>query len=281
MIPASIDPARVRAVAMDLDRTILGPSLELTERLVAGVAAVRRTGVEPIVATGRMLRSSLPYARQLGVTAPVICYQGALIADPADASWMLHRPVPVALAHEVLRELEKTDEHVNLYVDDELYVSKVDEEALAYARHGRLQPQAVGDLVAWLDEPTTKIVIVGESERMDRLETSLRATFDGRLFIAKSLPTFLEVAEPGVSKGSGLHWVCEHLGIDPADVVAFGDGQNDLELLEEAGAGGAVEDADPKLLAIADFTVPSVVHDGVADFLHALAAARRVDSDAG
>jgi Cof subfamily protein (haloacid dehalogenase superfamily) len=281
VIPSSIDPGRVRAVAMDLDRTILGPSLELTERLISGVKAVKRSGVEPIVATGRMLRSALPYARQIGVTAPVICYQGALIADPADGSWMLHRPVPVALAHEVLRELARTDEHVNLYVDDELYVAQVDEEARAYASHGRLQPHAVGDLVAWLDEPTTKIVVVGESGRMDRLEESLRDRFGGRLFIAKSLPTFLEVAEPDVSKGSGLHWVCEHLGIEPDNVVAFGDGQNDLELLEEAGHGGAVEDAEEKLLAIADFTVPSVVNDGVANFLHALAAARGVDSDAG
>ena len=81
MIPSGLDPARVRAVAMDLDGTILGPSLELTDALVDAVAAVRRSGVEPIIATGRMLRSALPYARQLGITAPLICYQGALIAD--------------------------------------------------------------------------------------------------------------------------------------------------------------------------------------------------------
>ena len=108
MIPSGLDPKAVRAVAMDLDGTILGPSLELTPALIDAVAAAKRSGVEPIIATGRMLRSALPYARQLGITAPLICYQGALIADVADGGWLLHRPVPVALAKEVLHELRET-----------------------------------------------------------------------------------------------------------------------------------------------------------------------------
>ena len=275
MIPGSIDPKRVRAVAMDLDGTILGPSLELTPGLIDAVEQAKGSGVEPIIATGRMLRSALPYARQLGITAPLICYQGALIADVADGRWLLHRPVPVELAKEVLRELRETGEHVNLYVDDELYVAQVDEQALAYARHGRLTPHPVGDLVDWISEPTTKIVVVGEPARLDVLETQLHDRFGQRLFIAKSLPHFLEVAEPEVSKGSGLRWVCRKLGIDPARVISFGDGANDIELLQEAGLGVAVEDADPALLPHAAFTVPSVEEDGVAAFLEELAAARR------
>ena len=94
MIPSGLDPKQVRAVAMDLDGTILGPSLELTPALIDAVAAAKRSGVEPIIATGRMLRSALPYARQLGITAPLICYQGALIADVADGA--LAAPPPGA-----------------------------------------------------------------------------------------------------------------------------------------------------------------------------------------
>ena len=89
------------------------------------------------------------------------------------------------------------------------------------------------------------------------------------------------MAEPDVSKGSGLHWVCEHLGIEAKDVVAFGDNQNDRELLQEAGYGGAAGDADPTLAALADFAVPGPQEDGVARFLQALAEARGVDSQPG
>ena len=98
--------------------------------------------------------------------------------------------------------------------------------------------------------------------------------FDGRLFIAKSLPEFLEVARPGVSKGAALRFVCDRLELDPAHTIAFGDGANDLELLEAAGLGVAVADADPALLRIADWTVPSVSEDGVAGFLSLLVNSR-------
>ena len=97
MLPPGLDPAAVQAVAMDLDRTILGPSLEFTDALVdGGGAPSSAAGIAPIIATGRMFRSARPYALQLGITAPVICYQGALIADPATGEWLLHRPIDVA-----------------------------------------------------------------------------------------------------------------------------------------------------------------------------------------
>ena len=273
MIPADVDAAAVEAVAMDLDRTILPHSLELTDRLVAAVAAVRATGVRPIIATGRMFRSARPFALRLDLDTPLICYQGALIADARSGEWLVHTPMPVPLAREVLGALD--GQHVNVYVHDELYVEELNADALEYARHSKLEPRVVGPLDDWLTEPTTKIVVVGEPARLDVLETQLHDRFGQRLFIAKSLPHFLEVAEPEVSKGSGLRWVCRRLGIDPGRVISFGDGANDIELLQEAGLGVAVEDADPALLPHAAFTVPSVEEDGVAAFLEELAAARR------
>ena len=273
-LPEALDANTVRAVAMDLDRTILPETLELRPRLIDAVRAVAAGGVVPIVATGRMLRSSLPFALQLGVTAPLICYQGALIADPQTGQWLRHEPMPVPLAREVIEACRKRDQHCNVYVDDELYVDELNVYALEYARHAKLEAHAVGDLERWLSEPTTKIVVVGEPELLDTLQIELRAQFGDRLFIAKSLPFFLEVAQPGVSKGSALEWVCDRISIEPAHVVSFGDGANDIELLRDAGFGVAIEGADQILLDEADATVPGPEHDGVARFLEALVSAR-------
>jgi Cof subfamily protein (haloacid dehalogenase superfamily) len=273
-LPPGLDPAAVRAVAMDLDRTILADTLEFSPATISAVRRLQGAGVEAIVATGRMFASARPYALQLGVTAPIICYQGALVADPRTGEWLLHRPMDVALAHEVIEAVDAAGFHMNVYVDDRLYVEDLNEEAITYADHARLEAHPVGDLRAWLDRPTTKIVVVGEAEALDRLQDRLRARFDGRAFIAKSLPIFLELALPGVSKGSALEFVCGRLGIDPATVVAFGDGANDVELLEVAGLGVAVADADAALGPIAGWTVPSVDDDGVAGFLDALVDSR-------
>lgn len=273
-LPPDLDPAAVRAVAMDLDRTILSDNLEFSPAVVRAVGRLGEAGIAAIVATGRMFASARPYALQLGVTAPVICYQGALVADPRTGEWLLHRPMGVALAHEVIEAVDAAGFHMNVYVDDELYVEELNEEAITYATHARLEAHAVGDLLAWLDKPTTKIVVVGDPQGLDRLQNDLRARFDGRAFIAKSLPIFLELALPGVSKGSALEFVCDRLGIDPRTVVAFGDGANDVELLETAGLGVAVADADAALRPIAGWTVPSVDDDGVAGFLDALVDSR-------
>jgi Cof subfamily protein (haloacid dehalogenase superfamily) len=273
-LPPGFDAAAVRAVAMDLDHTILPDSLEFSPALVRAVGRARAAGIDAIVATGRMFASARPYALQLGITAPVICYQGALVADPTTGEWLLHQPMDVALAHEVIEAVSAAGFHMNVYVDDQLFVDDLNQEAVTYARHARLEAHAVGDLLAWLDRPTTKIVVVGEPEELDRLQDDLRARFDGRAFIAKSLPIFLELARPGVSKGAALEFVCERLGIDPAAVVGFGDGANDVELLETAGLGVAVAGADAALEPVAGWTVPSVDDDGVAGFLDALVDSR-------
>jgi Cof subfamily protein (haloacid dehalogenase superfamily) len=273
-LPPGFDAQRVRAVAMDLDHTILGDSLEFRPPLVEAVRAVQEAGVEPIVATGRMFASARPYARQLGVRAPVICYQGALIVDPTTGEWLRHEPLDVPLAREVIRFVEAAGFHMNVYVDDRLYVEDLNEEAVRYATHARLEAHPVGDLARWLEHPTTKIVVVGDPAALDGLEAAMRGEFGDRLFIAKSLPYFLEIAHPGVSKGAALHFVCDHLGIDPADTVSFGDGANDVELLRDAGLGVAVDGADPALAAVAGWTVPGVEQDGVAGFLAAIVSAR-------
>jgi Cof subfamily protein (haloacid dehalogenase superfamily) len=273
-LPPGLDPAAVRAVAMDLDRTILPSSLELSPATLRAVANVRRAGIEAIIATGRMFASARPYALQLGVTAPVICYQGALVADPASGEWLLHRPIDVPVALEVIAAVRREGFHMNVYVDDQLCVENPTPEARTYAEHARLEMVVVGNFDTWLRRPTTKIVVVGEPAPLDDLEGRLRGRFDDRLFIAKSLPFFLEVASPGVSKGAGLRFVCERLRIDPDATIAFGDGANDLELLDAAGVGVAVADADPALLEIADWTVPPVAEDGVAGFLDLLVDSR-------
>ena len=274
ILPPDFDPRSVQALAMDMDRTILPSSLEFSPDLVSAVADATAAGITPIIATGRMFASARPYALQLGVTAPVICYQGALVADPVTGEWLLHQPIDVGIALEVIAAVKAEGFHMNVYLDDQLYVEELNTEALTYAAHARLEAHAVGDLMTWLTQPTTKIVVVGEPEPLDRLEADLHRRFDHTLFVAKSLPYFLEIAQPGVSKGAALEFVCDRLGIPTSAVVGFGDGANDVELLQTAGLGVAVEDADPVLVEHADWTVPKVGEDGVAKFVRALVDVR-------
>jgi len=236
----------------------------LRPRTRAAIAAVRAAGSHLIVVTGRMVRSTRPYALEAGLDEPLVCYQGAVVADPLSGGFLRHLPIPRAIALEAIDALTGAGFHVNCYVDDLLYVAEVTPEARAYAGFQGLEIHAVGDLRAWLEADPTKLVAVGVPEQLDALEDVLKPRFEGRLFVSKSLPHFLEFAHRDVSKGSGLAFVAERLGFTAAETVACGDGENDRELLDWAGFGVAVANAHEDILERADLVVPPVEEEGVA-----------------
>jgi hypothetical protein len=186
--------------------------------------------------------------------------------------FLRHVPIPLEPAREAIEAVEAEGYPLNCYVDDELYVAEHTAASEAYASFQHLEVHAVGDLLAWLEQPPTKLVAVGDPVELDGLGERMRAQFDGRLFIAKSLPYFLEFASPDVTKGSGLAFLAERLGFTPADTVACGDGENDVELLEWAGYGVAVENAHERVLALADFVCPPCDEEGVAQVIEAYLA---------
>ena len=228
-----------------------------------------------IVVTGRMFRSVRPYLVEAGIEDPVVCYQGAVVADPRTGEFLRHEPIPLELARETIVVLGEEGFHVNCYVDDELYVDEVTPEAERYAGFQNLPLHEVGDLTAWLSAPPTKLVAIDDPDLLDGLEARMKARFDGRLYISKSLPFFLEFASPEVTKGSGLGFLAEHLGFTRERTVAFGDGENDVELLEWAGFGVAVANAHRRVLTVADWVCPSAAEEGVAQVVDALLDSRR------
>ena len=244
--------------------------MELRPRTRAAIAASREAGVPVIIATGRMFRSARPYALAAGITEPVVCYQGAVVADPVGGEFLRHVPMPMAEALEVIEATADLGHTVLCYVDDELYVARETPASDAYANFQNLTVHVVGDLAKWLKQPPTKLVTVGEPEEMDALGVVMKARFADRLYIAKSLPHFLEFAAPSVTKGAGLAFVAERLGFAREATVAFGDGENDVELLEWAGYGIAVANAHERALAVADYVCPSVDEEGVAQVIEAL-----------
>ncbi len=221
-----------------------------------------------------MFRSVRPYLEQAGLDEPVVCYQGAVVAEPASGRFLRHLPIPLELAREAIAAVEAGGFSLNCYVDDDLYVAAETPGARAYADFQHLELHIVGDLLGWLDRPPTKLVVVDDPATLDELKPRLVAQFGGRLFVAKSLPFFLELANPDVSKGTGMAFLAEHLGFTAAQTVGFGDGENDLELLDWAGYAVAVENAEDELKARADWVIPGPDEEGVAQVLEALLDSR-------
>jgi len=246
---------------------------ELRPHTLSVLARAREAGLHVIVATGRMVQSLRRVLEPAGVHEPLICYQGAAVVG-ADGEWLLHVPIELDVAREAIAAVEVEGYHPNVYVGDELYVSRLTPQSEAYAVFQQIPIHEVGDVKAWLSEPPTKVVCVGDPVELDGLGERMRARLGDRLWVTKSLPKFLEFATLGVSKGSALEFLSRRMGFSREQTIAFGDGENDVELVEWAGYGIAVENAHERVKAVADWICPPAAEEGVALVIEALLDSR-------
>ncbi len=261
-------PLPYRLCAIDLDETLLQPDHTLSPRSLRAVKAISEQGVAVVFASGRMHESILNFAVQCGLDTPLISYNGAMVKSPNTGDLWLHDAVPAEDAVRVLDYCEMNDLHLQYYRGGRVLMKSRNPFADLYLSRTDSPYEIVPDFyhtVAPLD--STKLVIVHTPEGTERLKPFFVELFGDRLYITKTSEEYLEFMSPRVSKGKALAVVAERLGISPLETVAFGNGQNDLPLLEFAAFGVAVANARPELLAIADRIAPDYAEDGVAQVL--------------
>ena len=257
VVPAGLY-LRPDLVAADLDGTLLPPDLVFGDDSAPAIAALQTAGVTFVICTGRMFRSVRRAAARLGLTAGlVICYQGGMVADLASGERLTHRTMDGAVAAEVVREARRLGRHLNAYIDDRLYVDELDDWALGYAEYAEVGVNQVDDLVEAVGErPPTKLVLTTDAADAEALLPRLQHRWRGRLYVTRSQPEYIEFVDADVSKSGALEWLCEARGLRRERTVACGDGMNDVDMLQWAGVGVAVAEADPEVRAAADLVVP-------------------------
>ncbi len=240
----------IRLLAVDLDGTLISVDLRLDPRDVEAVRRAEAAGTRVVACTGRPFPGALPWVQKLGLESPMICYQGAEVRTPA-GGMLLDHGVPHDLAMEVVRFCRERDLHVQAYRDDELIVERDRPEAQEYSHHSGMAVHVVGDLDTAMSATTPKLVIVAAPAVVERLLPEVRERWAGRLYVATSLPNYIEVTNPDADKRQALEWLCARFGIDHEETAAVGDGRNDQPMIEWAGVGYAVEGAAPEVLAAA------------------------------
>jgi Cof subfamily protein (haloacid dehalogenase superfamily) len=267
-------------IALDLDGTVLDAKQGLHPRTRDAVHAAIDGGTTVLIATGRMYRSALPWARRLRVTAPLICYQGALIRTvPPNGTDTTTTLFEDALSPDValhaLRIARAGGWHVQAYLDDRLLCDQDRPEAHLYARIAQVEITFVDDLEVLVGaRGSTKIAcVVDDAGGAAACEDAMRRELGDQARVTRSLPPFVEVTSPVASKGRALRRLCEHLGVAMADVAAVGDAPNDSDMLEAAGYAVAVQGAREDVVRHADALCAPPDRAGVADVLVALGLA--------
>jgi Cof subfamily protein (haloacid dehalogenase superfamily) len=267
-LPVTVSP---RLVVLDVDGTLIGPDLQLHPRTRDTVcAAAARLPV--ILATGRMYRSALPWAMELHVVQPLVCYQGALIRElphpDGPGPVLFEEGLDPEVALEALLIARAHGWHRQAYQNDELICEEDRPEAHLYAGIARVPITFVDDLAAVVINGTTKLVCVSEDlDIVAECIDTLRAGLGDRARVTRSLEQFVEVVSPRVNKAMAIERVCALLGLSLRDAVAVGDAANDSEMLAGALYGVVVRGARPEVLAAADATCAGPDEAGVADVL--------------
>jgi len=270
----------IRLIAVDLDRTLLDRNLQVPERNRQVLAEAARRGVTVAIATGRTHSSAARFARELGIDAPVISYNGAMIRRADDEEPLRHVRLPADLAAEIVELLVHDMTDFMYFLDDELYVPRYDRWARGYHARTGDQPRVARDLRRFAGAEPTKLLLLGTPEQTRERYRFFTERYDGRIYATISLPEYMEILNPEATKATALRWLADHLGIPIESTMAIGDSLNDLEMVQAAGVGVFMPDADETLRAQADF-VPSDPIAGVAEAVEVLVLGRGAPCGSG
>ncbi|MFN3366026.1 MULTISPECIES: Cof-type HAD-IIB family hydrolase [unclassified Exiguobacterium] len=257
-------------IAVDLDGTLLRDDKTISERNVRALQAAREAGHEVMIATGRPQRHSIMYYEELGLTTPLINFNGALVHHPKDPSYeVTHRPIPLKTAHEIIEEVSDTKAHnIVVEVTDHVYFHKDPQEFYSpYAE--RALSVTSGNLLKHLQDEPTSLLIHATKEHVDNVRARLNKVHAEAVLNRQwRMPEhMIEVMSQNTSKALGLREVSKHLGINRKNIIAFGDEENDLEMLDYVGTGVAMGNAISQLKAVADEVTASNMEDGIAIYL--------------
>jgi len=240
-----------KLVVSDLDGTLLGPDHRLGAYTRSVLARLRAAGIELILASGRHVMDVGALSAQLGSDGCLITCNGAAVND-GQGRLMQSRCIEQAMVDFLLRDPLFASVHTNVFLTNAWLVERPEPDLLRYHQDSGFHYQVV-DFGTLGELDVLKVFFSGEHEHLLRLEAAILERAGSQLGTTFSLPQTLEVMACGVSKGAALAMLLEQQGLSPTDVICFGDGLNDLDMLSLVadGQGKALlmDNADPRLHA--------------------------------
>ena len=264
--------ALIRLIATDLDDTLLNEKNQLTERTLNALRAAMAAGCGVTLSSGRMMEAMLPFAEKIGVNAPMLLYNGAMLYDHNTDETLYATRVPYEVALGVARIVEDAGSYVQVYPGKGYYCTELLERTHVYAR--QINVPAIPThmpMSKWLEAhpgDVQKLLVIDTSaENADSLQARLREAYPHGASFLKSKPHYIEIMPEGVNKGASMAKLAELLGLKHEEVMCFGDGQNDVPMLQYAGAGWAMANGCEEARACTPLIAPPNSEDGVAQII--------------
>lgn len=257
-----------RAIALDLDGTLTNHDKEVTPITRQALMRAQKDGAHIILASGRPTYGIAPIADHLEIdkyNGYVLSYNGGKIVNWQTKEELYSNHLPNNIIP-ILYNYAKENGYALLgYAGKEIITEMPDDKYVnEESRINKMEIRKVDNLLESLESNPTKLLMTGDASLMIKAEEELAEIVGNRMDVFRSAPFFIELVPKGIDKAQSLNRLLELIGLSTNDMIAFGDGYNDLSMLKLAGVGVAMANAVPEVRAEADFITKSNEEDGVA-----------------
>lgn len=251
----------IKLVVTDIDGTIYNPEKGITQATLNSIQRLVKNDIPVVIATGRTFASAKWVADKVGIKCPLISYQGGLICS-YDGEVLDVKYLPSDIAYEIVQDARKRNIHLNVYVEDKLYVEDDNEYIKDYIGDKGIDYFLVDKFEDLDFTKLNKILAINyDPEFIDNLIKELQAKYP-QIYVVKSYKFFCEIANKNATKGNAIKFLAEQYGITTDEVLAIGDQNNDIEMVVTAGCGVAMGNGTDEIKKVANFVTDTIENDG-------------------
>ena len=252
-----------KLIAVDMDGTLLNSQKEISKETIKIIQKLPDEGIIFTLCTGRPIQGVADYAGQLGLTGPVITYNGAVIVKADSREVLFQQNLLREDARKILEMGQRHQTTQCIWAGGRLYSNELNHRIHEYKKLSGVEPLLAEDFEALLDLGVTKVIWDDEPEKVQRMLGNLQENDFSEVTYCTSTPEFLELFSSRVSKAIAMEKLGALYHIKREEMVAMGDGLNDLSMIEYAGLGIAMGNAEPAIKAAAGYITDTNDADGV------------------
>ncbi len=254
-------------IALDVDGTLTNSKKEITPATREAIIRLQELGKHVVITTGRPPQGINALAEQLNIAqynGHIIAYNGGQVYNAKTNHVLFHKTLDSNYIEPIYNAIKEKDLNLIAYLGDEIISAfEPNHQTLRAAKNNQMPVRKVDNFIHYFTEPLYKLLIVGDIHVINPTLIELKELFGSQLGFCTSHPEFIEVTPPDVDKGASLKILLNHLGFTMDQMIACGDGSNDITMLKCAGLGVAMANSHNDVLAISDYITTSNDEDGV------------------
>ena len=260
---------KYKLIAFDIDGTIKKTDQEVSSEIISSISQAKQLGTKVTVITGRSYLSAKDVISNLGLSAPIVTFQGAHIADSFTGNVFWKKIIDDFLLDELIEIFQNIDNEILFYTETEIFTNKISDWNNNYSRRNNSNLILLNNICELYEKEIIRITVICPSGA-EEFANLIDSKTEGKLYVTASLQNFCEILHPKAGKKHGLQKLASLLNIDRKQILSFGNSNEDLSMLEWSGNGVIEKDKNINLRPNKLDHCDSIEHNGPSKYLKRL-----------